>query len=124
MPILLSLLLACGPQPLEFTTTVEGCRNVSFDETVEPTLDYSVDEPVQVWLNGVWLPEDSVLDASVSYEDGIIAVREAWTAGTSGDTFCFAPTVTFEDADTGRYEVFWYRDGLDIAFDSVVFEVE
>jgi len=124
MPILLSLLLACGPQPLEFTTSVEGCRDVSFDEAADPTLDYSVDDPVQVWLNGVWLPDDSVLDASVSYEDGIIVVSEAWTEGTSATTFCFAPTVTFEDAGSGRYEVFWYRDGQDIAFDSVVFEVE
>lgn len=124
MPILLSLLFACGPQPLEFTTSVEGCRDVSFDEAAEPTLDYSVDAPVQVWLNGVWLPDDSVLDASVSYEDGIIAVSEAWTEGTSETTFCFAPTVTFEGAGSGRYEVFWYRDGQDIAFDSVVFEVE
>ena len=124
MPILLSLVLACAPQALEFSTSVEGCRDVSFDETVEPTLDYSLDEPVQVWLNGVWLPEDSVLDATVSYEDGIIAVREAWTEGAAADPFCFAPTVTFDDAGSGRYEVFWYRNGQDIAFDSVVFEVE
>ena len=124
MPIILSLFFACGPQPLEFTTSVEGCQDVEFDQTVEPTLEYSVGDPVRVWLNGVWLPQDSVLDASVSSENGIIAVSEAWTEGTSEDTFCFAPTVTFQDAGAGRYEVFWYRDGDDIAFDSIVFEVE
>ena len=83
MPIILSLLFACGPQPLEFATSVEGCQDVEFDQTAEPTLEYSAEDPVQVWLNGVWLPQDSVLDASVSSEDGIIAVSEAWTEGAS-----------------------------------------
>lgn len=124
MPILLTLLLACGPQELQFVTSVEGCQDISFDETADPTLEYSAEEPVAVWLNGVWLPQDSVLDASVSTDGGIISVTEAWSEGTSEDTFCFAPTVTFEDAGSGRYEVFWYRDGQDVAYDSVVFEVE
>lgn len=124
MPVLLTLLLGCGPQELQFTTSVEGCRDVSFDQEADPSLEYSAEDPVQVWLNGVWLPEDSVLDASVSTDGSIIEVSESWTEGSSEDVFCLAPTVTFEDAGSGRYEVFWYRDGASVAYDSVVFEVE
>jgi hypothetical protein len=124
MPVLLTLLLACGPQELQFATSVEGCKDITFDEGGDPTLEYSASEPVQVWLNGVWLPEDSVLDASVTTDGDIIEVSESWSEGTSEDVFCLAPTVTFEDAGSGRYEVFWFRDGASVAYDSVVFEVE
>ncbi len=124
MPILLTLLFACGPSELQFATSVEGCKDISFDDDADPTLEYSAADPVQVWMNGVWLPEDSVLDASVSTDGGIIEVTESWSEGSSEDIFCLAPTVTFEDAGSGRFEVFWFRDGSSVAYDSVVFEVE
>ena len=124
MPMLIALALACGPQELRFTTSVEGCRDITFEADADPTLEYSAVDPVQVWLNGVWLPEDSVLDATVTADRGVISVDETWSEGASEEDFCLAPTVTFEGAAAGRYEVFWYRDGASVAYDSVVFEVE
>ena len=124
MILILATMLACKPQPLTFVTSAEGCQSINFDERGDPTLESSVDDPVQVWLNGVWLPDDSVLSAEVTADGDLISVVENWEEGESLTELCFAPTVTFEGAEAGRFEVFWYRGDADIAYDSVVLTVE
>jgi hypothetical protein len=124
-PLLLaSTLVGCGGEPLSYTTEAMGCQNLVLDDVGDPTLEWAeTDAGIDVYLNGVVMLNDSEFTPEVTADGDSIDVREAWKE--AGDTeFCFAPTLHLKDPAPDDYEVFWFRDDSDVAFESIVFTVE
>ena len=121
---LVAVLVGCSPDPLTYTTEALGCQNLVPGDAGEPKLEWAeTDEGVDVYLNGVIMLDASDFTPEVTADGRSIEVHEAWTE--AGDTeFCFAPTLHLTDPAPDDYEVFWFRDSSDVAFDSVVFTVE
>ncbi len=126
MPFLLpALLLGCAPQTLTFVLSEGDCTDVDFNTREDPVLVHDISDAGDiVYLNYVWLPDDSEMNGEVTSDGRRIDVREAWIEGSSDTEACFAPTLTLEDPPKGQYQVFWFRDDSDIAYDSVLFEIE
>jgi len=117
------LLLACGTPTIEYTASVEGCRDWNPTETTTPYLDIYEDNGdlvVERW--GVIQSCDAAFTPVIEPINGYkISIREYWDASdTSPDCeTCLAPTIRFSQYPSRTLEFWWYLGNEAISFDVI-----
>lgn len=115
--------LACPPPTIEYTATIEGCRDWNPTEATSSYLDVYKDNGdlvVQRWGVMQYCDADftPVIEPINNYK---FSIREYWdTSESSTDCeTCLAPTIRFSQYPSRTLEFWWYLGNDGISFDVI-----
>ena len=123
MIYIFSILFACNPVPLEYSTEEQGCQNWDPNTDTESSLNiYFEGDDLVIQRTGVFQHCESEFTPVIEQQDSYkLSIREYWTTSdaTEDCETCFNPSVRLTSYPNRDLEFWWYIGDSAISFDVI-----